>query len=628
MGTVWRGEDLVLGRVVAVKEVGFPPGASLTEQEILRERIRREARAAAALDHPDTVTVHDVVEEGPATYLVMQYVAARTVAEVIGEDGPMSPSETARVGLAVLGALRAAHALGIVHRDVKPSNVLLCEGDGPSLGRVFLTDFGIASSPGDARLTSTGLLIGSPGYIAPERARGEVPGPASDLWSLGATLFTAVEGNPPYDGDDPMTTLALVMVGEHAPFVRAGPLRPVIVRLLDRDPVTRMSATDADKALRAVLSAHQNGVVAPTTPTRAVAPHAAARTAVMHLAPPGATGAEPSVAPRRPSAPDRSHVVCRKRTSKLWAAALVGAAVVLAVVLGGVLLVGGFLDAGTLSGDGPENSNPPSTAAPQSTAPPQSAESQPDPPGLAALPADADTPDEQLNATVDGLADLTSSASDAAGADGDEVLADLRDLQALEGAVRRSAAIVVHDSVGAAVSAGTLNTAVGQRIQEVLDAVIRPERLVDLVALLDVDPTAMGSDGQQVFEALFALDHVLTADEIAPGARDALELVTASAEEGALREPFRAAAVPLLTKLGDPSVYRALQDLLADVEANPGSVGSAEDEVLSTLREMAVLPVFDTGNRALDLLELIRGEGNVTSEFRRAATPVLTALVR
>lgn len=208
------------------------------------------------------------------------------------------------------------------------------------------------------------------------------------------------------------------------------------------------------------------------------------------------------------------------------------------------------------------------------------------------------------------------------------MLADLRDLQALEGAVRRSAAIVLHDSVGAAVSAGTLNAAVGQRIQEVLDAVIRPERLVDLVALLDVDPTAMGSDGQQVFEALFALDHVLTADEIAPGARDALELVTASAEEGALREPFRAAAVPLLTKLGDPSPYRALQDLLADVEANPGSVGSAEDEVLSTLREMAVLPVFDTGNRALDLLELIRGDGNVTSEFRRAATPVLTALVR
>ncbi|MDP9427607.1 MAG: serine/threonine protein kinase, partial [Actinomycetota bacterium] len=204
MGTVWRGEDVLLGRHVAVKELTIPTGASAADREVLRERMRREARAAAQLDHPDTVTVHDVVEEGAVTYLVLQYVEARTLTEVVEQDGPLSPQDAARVGLVVLGALRAAHARGIVHRDVKPSNVLVGRPRGGAPGRVFLTDFGIASVPGNPSLTSTGLLIGSPGYIAPERARGDTPGPPSDLWGLGATLFTAVEGRPAYDGGDPM----------------------------------------------------------------------------------------------------------------------------------------------------------------------------------------------------------------------------------------------------------------------------------------------------------------------------------------------------------------------------------------------------------------------------------------
>ncbi len=225
MGTVWRAEDFLLGRDVAVKEVIFPPGVSAEEHEVLRERTRREARAAAQLDHPGAVTVHDVVEESGATYLVMQYVPARTLSEVLREDGPLSPQRTAQVGIALLDALRAAHACDIVHRDVKPSNVLMCESGDGSLGRVVLTDFGIASSPGDSRLTSTGLLVGSPGYISPERARGDVPGPGSDLWSLGATLFTAVEGRPPYEAEDAMATLTAVMVGQHAPYLRAGPCK-------------------------------------------------------------------------------------------------------------------------------------------------------------------------------------------------------------------------------------------------------------------------------------------------------------------------------------------------------------------------------------------------------------------
>jgi serine/threonine protein kinase len=205
MGTVWLARDLLLDREVAVKELTVPFGATAAERELLRERMRREARAAAKLDHPDVVTVHDVVEEGASTYLVLQYLAARTLTEVVEQDGPLSPQQAALLGLVVLGALRAAHALGIVHRDVKPSNVLVAgRGQRGVLGRVLLTDFGIASVPGQDGLTATGLLVGSPGYMAPERARGGEAGPASDLWSLGATLFTAVEGRPPRRGPAPV----------------------------------------------------------------------------------------------------------------------------------------------------------------------------------------------------------------------------------------------------------------------------------------------------------------------------------------------------------------------------------------------------------------------------------------
>ncbi|MDQ4038069.1 MAG: serine/threonine protein kinase, partial [Actinomycetota bacterium] len=305
MGTVWRGEDVVLGRDVAVKEVTFPFGTSGAEREVLRERIRREARAAARLDHPGVVTLHDVVEEGLATYLVMQYVPAQTLSEFIARNGPLSPHQTALVGLAVLGALRAAHARGILHRDVKPSNVLLSKQDESALDRVLLTDFGIASSPGDSRLTTTGLVIGSPGYIAPERARGGVPGPASDLWSLGATLFTAVEGHPPYDAGDPVATLAAVLVGEHAPYVRAGPLQPVLDRLLERNPAERMGAAEAKQALDEVAASPLNRasmVLLPPSPD-AIHPKAAAETVVLHLQAPSPNGQEAASAASPTPAP-------------------------------------------------------------------------------------------------------------------------------------------------------------------------------------------------------------------------------------------------------------------------------------------------------------------------------------
>ncbi len=171
------------------------------------------------------------------------------------EDGPLDPARTARVGLAVLGALEAAHAQGILHRDVKPSNVLLAPAGDGRAERAVLTDFGIALSTGDASLTSSGLLLGSPAYIAPERAQGRAAGPASDLWSLGATLFTAVEGRPPYDQGDALLTVTAVVTGEHGPFARAGRLAPVLDGLLAKDPERRLTAQQATALLQEVADA-------------------------------------------------------------------------------------------------------------------------------------------------------------------------------------------------------------------------------------------------------------------------------------------------------------------------------------------------------------------------------------
>ncbi|MDP9408546.1 MAG: serine/threonine protein kinase, partial [Actinomycetota bacterium] len=179
MGTVWRGHDTRLGRDVAVKEVVLPPSLPEGERRVLRERTLREARVTARLRHPSAVAVYDVVETDGRPCLVMELVEARTLAEVVRDTGPLPPAETARVGLALLGALEAAHDAGVLHRDVKPGNVLLTRN-----GRVVLSDFGIATSVDDVRVTSTGLLLGSPAYMAPERARGRTPGPPSDLWSL------------------------------------------------------------------------------------------------------------------------------------------------------------------------------------------------------------------------------------------------------------------------------------------------------------------------------------------------------------------------------------------------------------------------------------------------------------
>ncbi len=245
MGTVWRAHDKLLRRDVAVKEVLLPPGVPRAERQMLCERTLREARAAASLNNPAVVRIYDVVEEDDRPWIVMELVAARSLAEIINDTGPLQPHLVADVGMQVLGALEAAHAAGILHRDVKPGNILLSDD-----GRATLTDFGVARASGDSALTSTGLLLGSPAYIPPERARGRPAVPASDLWSLGATLYAAVEGRPPYDKGDPLHTLTAIVSDPPPPFTLAGPLRPVLTGLLDKEPEHRWDVRRARDGFR------------------------------------------------------------------------------------------------------------------------------------------------------------------------------------------------------------------------------------------------------------------------------------------------------------------------------------------------------------------------------------------
>jgi serine/threonine protein kinase len=249
MGSVWAAHDEILGRDVAIKEVVPPPDLTPEQRQVIRERTLREARAAARIAHPSAVTVYDVVEEDGHPYIVMQLLAPHTLADVLLRDGPLPPERVARIGLDVVSALEAAHRAGVLHRDVKPANVLL-PADGPAV----LTDFGIASVDSDPTLTATGMLVGSPAYMPPERARGDRPTPAADLWSLGATLFAAVEGEPPFRREGQLQTLNAVLTEPVPPAVHAGRLRPVIEALLTRDPANRPTAERTRELLERALA--------------------------------------------------------------------------------------------------------------------------------------------------------------------------------------------------------------------------------------------------------------------------------------------------------------------------------------------------------------------------------------
>jgi hypothetical protein len=252
MGVVWRARDTLLGREVAIKEVRLPAALPDDERARVRARVMREARVAARLNHAGAVTLHDIVDEDGRPFIVMELVEAPTLTDLVARRGPLPPAEVAALGLSLLDTLEAAHRAGIVHRDVKPGNVMVRPD-----GATKLADFGIASIQDDPGLTtSTGLLAGSPAYMAPEQADSEVGpiGPPTDLWALGATLYFAVEGVPPFDRGSPLATLAAVVYEEPRPATRAGALAPALAGLLTKAPAERLTGPDLRRKLRRVAA--------------------------------------------------------------------------------------------------------------------------------------------------------------------------------------------------------------------------------------------------------------------------------------------------------------------------------------------------------------------------------------
>jgi serine/threonine protein kinase len=234
MGVVWRADDTILRRRVAIKEIEFPTAPGVQGLDVVKERATREARNAAALTHPNVIAIYDTIQEDGRAYIVMEFVEAPTLGTVIERDGPMDPQSAASIALDILRALEVAHAAGIVHRDVKPANVMV-----PTEGPAKLADFGIATVVDDPKLTSTGMVLGSPQFMAPEQAKGARSGSETDLWSLGATLYYMVEGVFPFDKGETIPTLAAVVHESPRPPRRAGPIAPLISELLQKEPAAR-----------------------------------------------------------------------------------------------------------------------------------------------------------------------------------------------------------------------------------------------------------------------------------------------------------------------------------------------------------------------------------------------------
>ncbi|MFI6036462.1 serine/threonine-protein kinase [Streptomyces sp. NPDC051315] len=300
MGTVWRARDEVLHREVAVKEVRAPAGLPTADIERLYARLEREAWAAARVANRNVVTVYDVATQDGRPWIVMELVRGISLADLLDAEGPLEPARVAHIGAEVLSALRAAHEAGVLHRDVKPANVLMSND-----GRVVLTDFGIATVEGTSALTMTGEVIGSPEFLAPERALGRTPGPESDLWSLGVLLYAAVEGDSPFRQDTPLSTLRAIVDEELPPPRRAGPLAPVIEGLLRKDPAERLPADRAEQDLRVVAAGGT-----PRAGTLGATPYAPTVAGV-----PSTAGTEPPP-PRQPTPPAWTGPAATTRTDR------------------------------------------------------------------------------------------------------------------------------------------------------------------------------------------------------------------------------------------------------------------------------------------------------------------------
>ena len=358
MGTVWLCRDETLQRNVAVKQVGLLPNESVTDSA----RAFREARSTAALSHRNVVTVFDVVEESGHIWLVMEHVPGRSLSEIIKQDGPLDPGTVAEIGAQVAAGLAAAHAAGTMHRDVKPGNVLIRED-----GVAKISDFGIARTHGDPALTQSGFLTGTPSYFSPELARGGDPGPGTDVWALGATLYAAVEGHSPYEQrNNPVAVLHDITQGQPPHPQRADFLEPALQRMMDRDPSSRWSMDDAAHVLRRLADQHKPESTLVNTlsggapaPAREVASEEPSRTATAPAARPSPTPVDST--PRSSPAPVQSVVRPTERPRRRGRAPLVVAAVALLLVLGGVAwyvsqLGDGEQQAADSSGQGEDNS--------------------------------------------------------------------------------------------------------------------------------------------------------------------------------------------------------------------------------------------------------------------------------
>ncbi|MFD7168440.1 serine/threonine-protein kinase [Streptomyces violascens] len=324
MGKVWRAHDEVLHRTVAVKELTAALYVAEADRAILHARTQKEARAAARITHPGVVTVHDVLDHDNRPWIVMQYVDGPSLADAVkAADGHrIDACEAARIGLHVLGALRAAHAAGVLHRDVKPGNVLLA-----SDGRVLLTDFGIAAIEGDVTITKTGELVGSIDYLAPERVQGAHPGPASDLWSLGATLYAAVQGESPFRRDSPISTMQAVVEDEPPAPDRAGALAPVIVALLRKQPEDRPSVEEAERMFLHAMEGPASKATQAYASTRQLSERDM-RSAADSRTGPTQLNAAPRPAPERHAAQTVTRPAPRRRRWRTVALVVVLAAVV------------------------------------------------------------------------------------------------------------------------------------------------------------------------------------------------------------------------------------------------------------------------------------------------------------
>ena len=408
MGSVWLCRDERLSRSVAVKQVGGLPG----ESNLHLARALREARHSAALNHPNVVAIFDAIEDGDQVWLVMEYVRSRTLDQMVREDGPLEHHLAARIAADVADGLAAAHALGTVHRDVKPSNILVRESD----GRALIADFGIARTVGQEQLTRSGLVTGTPVYFAPELARGQEPSPASDVWALGVALYVAVEGAPPYPEQSNAIALLNTIASQPPPEPQqAGPLAEVMRQMLDPEPETRVTMREVARQLHRVAA--EEPAAPPVEPPAepAVAPAVATPTAEPKPTPVPVPDSRPpdtvptgTVAPETPETPetpadlgtpaDPATPVDPPRRRRAVLVALTALVALALVVLGGWSLT---RDTGEPSADRSVTQSPSQTqrqgsatasASPRASKPPEPSSSEPSPTGSSSADSSAEEP--------------------------------------------------------------------------------------------------------------------------------------------------------------------------------------------------------------------------------------------